>query len=269
MIGAGFSQFLIVFSFLLMRKSAFIFIDKPELNLHPSLQAKFVSTLRSFASNGVVFSTHNIGLARAAADRIYTVRRKNGFSSVQHWEKTGRLSEPIGEMGFSAYEDLGFDAILLVEGPTEIKTVQQILRMLDKDHKIVPMHLGGSSMINGTRGSELLEVTRITKKIFVLIDSEKSSDTSSIPGDRVAFSKSCERLGVSCHVTHRRATENYLTDAAVKKAKCERFRALGPFEALGSAPGLEWGKNDNWLIAREMSAADWMATDFGEFLNEI
>ena len=48
--------------------------------------------LLSIASNGVVFSTHNIGLARTA-DRIYSLRRADEYCEVRPWEKTGRLSE--------------------------------------------------------------------------------------------------------------------------------------------------------------------------------
>ena len=82
-IGSGFSQFLVFFVGVIMREYTFILINELELHLHPSLQSEFVSTLRSFASNGVVFSTHSIGLARAVADRIYSLRRKGGYNEVR------------------------------------------------------------------------------------------------------------------------------------------------------------------------------------------
>jgi ABC-type cobalamin/Fe3+-siderophores transport system ATPase subunit len=268
--GAGVSQFIIALTTLAAIDSpSFIFIDEPELHLHPSLQAEFISTLRSFASNGVLFTTHSVGLARVAADRIYTVRRNDGYSSVRVWEKTGRLSELIGEMGFSAYQDLGFDTILLVEGPTEIKTIQQVLRVLRNDHRIVPIELGGSSMINGTRAHELEEIKRITANVYALVDSERTFCGAAPPKDRQDFMNACEDAGIKCHLTERRATENYLTEAAVREATCQHFRSLEPFQKLEELPRPRWGKNEMWTIASKMSAEDWRSTDVGKFLADI
>ena len=98
-IGAGFSEFLVVLSGLATSEAAFVFIDEPESHLHPALQTEFVAALKSYASSGVVFATHSIGLARTAAQRIYTVRRDGSHSTVREWAKTGRLSELIGESG--------------------------------------------------------------------------------------------------------------------------------------------------------------------------
>jgi energy-coupling factor transporter ATP-binding protein EcfA2 len=268
--GAGFAQFLIIFANLISKKPSLILIDEPELNLHPALQADFVTTLRSFASEGVLFATHSVGLARAVAERIYSVRRVGiGRSEVHPWERTPRLAEFIGEMGFTAYQDLGFEKLLLVEGPTEVKTVQQVLRMMGKDHKVVVFPLGGDGMITGGRDLELEEAKRITSNVFVLIDSEREAAGESLKPGRRDFIKSCAKASIAYHVTDRRATENYFTDAAVKKAKSPKYRALGPYERLADAPEPKWGKSENWLIAREMTADDWRANDVGSFLDGV
>ncbi len=158
---------------------------------------------------------------------------------------------------------------MLVEGVTEMRTVQQILRLLGKDHKLVPIPLGGSGMINGNRECELQEVQRISDKVYALIDSEKTSEADLGPRERKQFQASCDKLGIRCHVTKRRATENYFTDVAVKKVKGGNICALDAFEKLDNAIQTRWGKNDNWLIAREMSLEDWRTTDIGEFLDAI
>ena len=44
-VGAGFAQFLVVLANVVIRRPSFLFIDEPELNLHPSLQADFLTTL--------------------------------------------------------------------------------------------------------------------------------------------------------------------------------------------------------------------------------
>lgn len=66
----------------------------------------------------------------------------------------------------------------------------------------------------------------------------------------------------------RRATENYLSDNAVKRVKGVGYEALGPFEKLKQSQH-PWSKVENWQIAREMSLEDLMATDLGIFLAEL
>src|SRR3989344_37352 len=124
-LGSGLLQFVLVLANASIRRPSYILIDEPELNLHPRLQLDFLTTLGSYAKNGVWFSTHSIGLARSAAERIYSVlRQEGGKSIIRYLERTPRLAEFLGEMSFSAHKDLGFEKILLVEGSTEVKTIQ-------------------------------------------------------------------------------------------------------------------------------------------------
>src|SRR5258706_10963502 len=98
-------------------------------------------------------------------------------------------------MSYSSFADLGHDRLLLVEGVTEIKAVQQFLRILGKDHTTVVLPLGGSAMIRAGVEGELAELRRISRNVSVLIDSERTSETASLPNDRAAFLRDCLALG--------------------------------------------------------------------------
>ncbi len=268
-LGAGIAQFILVLANAAAARPSYILIDEPELNLHPALQIDFLSELAGFSEHGVLFTTHNIGLARATADRIYTVASvAQGVSRVSHFEATHNLPEFLGAMSFSSYQALGFSKVLMVEGPTEVRTVQQFLRKLGKDHQILPLQLGGSSLINGKREYELSELKRITPDLHCVIDSERVSDSAPIPPDRLAFKSSCENLGIRCHILERRAIENYLLDAAIKKVKGDKYRQLSVFEKLTDVYPC-WGKNENWKIASAMTWHDIKDTDLGRFLNSL
>lgn len=267
-VGGGIAQFIVVLANVAIRRPTFVLIDEPELHLHPTLQMDFLTTLGSLASEGVVFSTHNIGLARAGADRIYTVQMTDGVSEVRDLETTPRLSEFVGELGFSGYRELGFEKLLLVEGRTDVKTIQQFLRLYNKDHKCVLVPLGGSAMITKQSESELEELKRISTDISVLIDSERNGSDDPIPADRQSFKEMCDGAEIPCCVLRRRATENYLADHAVKRVKGKAYRALGKYESLKSVP-MPWAKNENWRIARAMTIDDLNDTDLGEFLNNL
>ena len=268
-LGSGFAQFFLVLASAAMRLSnpTLILIDEPEINLHPSLQLDFLTRLTSYASHGVFFATHSIGLARASADYIYSVRRnKDGQSEITDYNATPRLAELLGELSFAGYKELGFDKILLVEGSTEVRTIQQFLRWYKKEHQIVLVPMGGN--INPEAEAELEEIKRISSNVYALIDSEKSKPDEELEVQRVAFKKLCDDFGITCHVLDRRATEHYFSDHAIKKVKGNSYRALQPYEQFKD-PFPRWSKSENWQIAREMVPADLDNTDLGDFLKAL
>jgi predicted ATPase len=268
-LGSGLAQFIVALASVAATKPEYILVDEPELNLHPSLQLDFVTTLASYAGKGLLFATHNIGLARATADKIYSLQSAGpGVSKITPYEATPRLAEFLGEMSFSEYRELGFEKVLLVEGATDIKTVQQLLRLYGKDHRIVCMHLGGNALIKGSSGIELEELKRISTKISVLIDSERQAAGAELSADRAAFRALCGTLQIPCHVLDRRAIESYFPERAVQMVRGPSAHGPGEFEKLGSSPG-HWPKSENWRIARNIEKAEIDGTDLGQFLQHL
>ena len=268
-VGSGLTQFILTLAMAAIKSPSYILIDEPELNLHPSLQLDFLTTLGSYASRGVLFATHSIGLARAASDRIYSVRRvEAGVSKVSELEGTPRLSEFLGEMSFSTYKELGFKKVLLVEGRTEVKTFQQFLRLLKKDHEVVLIPMGGREMINAQSEAELAELTRISDSIAAVIDSERLNAGGQLSAERQGFVTACKNARIDCKVLDRRASEHYLSDDSIKKVYGPKYQALTPFQDFKTLSP-SWAKTDNWRIAREMSLSDLLATDLGQFLKKF
>lgn len=265
-LGAGIAQLILVLASAAAANPSYILIDEPELNLHPSLQLEFLSELAKFATHGLVFSTHSIGLARSCADAIYTVTPvAEGHSRVSRYERTAHLPELLGSLGYSSYQALGFDQVLLVEGVTEVKTLQQFIRKFKRDHRILLLPLGGSQLIARDRQIELSEVKRICDKVSVLIDSEKDSADAELAPERQSFIADCTALGFKPHVLERRAVENYFTEAAIRSVKGDAYSALKHYERLNKAKN-GWSKSDNWQIAAKMSLEDIASTDLGKFL---
>jgi ABC-type cobalamin/Fe3+-siderophores transport system ATPase subunit len=264
--GAGLAQFILVFAFVATREPSWIFIDEPELNLHPSLQVDFLTSLATYAKRGVVFATHSIGLARTIGQDIHSVRRLNdGGREVRDLTGTRNYGEFLGELSLSGHNELGFKRVLLVEGTTEVPVIQRWLRLYGIEHEVVLLPLGGASLINGTSAQTLSEIGRITDSVSVLIDSERSAPDEALAPDRQAFVEECEQLNFEIHVLERRAIENYLTEDAVKGVKGTSCAALGPFDPR-SASGNGWGKRENWRIGAQMTREDLDACDIGPFL---
>jgi ABC-type cobalamin/Fe3+-siderophores transport system ATPase subunit len=268
-LGGGLAQFIIVLGNAATRQPSFILIDEPELNLHPRLQLDFLTTLGSYAQEGILFATHNIGLARASAQQIYSVRvRDDKEHDVRPLEGTPRLSEFLGEMSFSGYRELGYRKLLLVEGASDVLTIQQFLRIYGKEHEIVILPLGGGEMIKEGIEPQLEEIKRITNNIIALIDSERNKPDAHLNKNIQGFVDACSRTVIDCHVLRYRAIENYLSERAIQIVFGPKYSALKPYELL---KGVEfgWGKADNWKIARVMEKWELEQTDLGEFLDKL
>ena len=176
----------------------------------------------------------------------------------------------MGELNYSGNQAIGYDKVLLVEGRTDIKTVQQFLRLYGKDHKVVLLPLGGSQLINGLDDTEheLMEIQRISQNVSALIDSELPSADAQLASDRQDFVELCEKLDIPCHVLERRALENYFPEHAIQADKGQNYRALGEYELLKDC-NPAWGKRENWRIARHMTKTEVAETDLGGFLKDL
>jgi predicted ATPase len=262
-LGSGLVQFIIVLANASIRKPKLILIDEPELNLHPRLQLDFLTTLGAYSSERCVwFATHSVGLARSAAERVYcVVKRGEGDSVVQPLAATPRLSEFLGELSFSSHKELGFEEILLVEGPTEVKVFQHFLRALRKDHEVLPLPLHGRM----PKADDLEEILRITTNIRAVIDSERPNADAPLKNDRQEFCDLCRDRGIECKVLDRGATENYFPDEVVKAVFGPSYRALGEFEKLRDVSP-HWSKDQNWKLALAWPLDQVFQTDLGQFL---
>jgi hypothetical protein len=156
-------------------------------------------------------------------------RRNDGDSIVRLLEGTVGLAEFLGEMGFSNYSELGFEKILLVEGRTEIKVFQLLLRAMRKDHRIVILPLRGDDFPDE---AELHEILRISTRVSVIIDSERDQKDGPLRQKRREFLELCEAKNIRAHATELRATENYFPEDVVQKVFKGKFHALGPYEKL-------------------------------------
>lgn len=252
-----------------VKKPSWILIDEPESHLHPALQAKFIEALELLASEGVVFTTHSVGLARTSADTILVVEQDHqGRSGLRPLEAVRSFSELMGELSFSQHHELGFNKLLLCEGVTEVKTLRQILRKWRLDSSVMIVPLGGDALINQKRQDELNEFQRFGVPVYVLVDSERDAPASSV-AKRDAFVSVCNKLFGDGHAmqTERRATENYFTATAIRAAmRSDEYAALSPYQDSKLATPF-WGKNQNWKIAAEMTKDDWLASDLGAFFD--
>ena len=267
-LGSGFTQFILVFINSALKRPDYILLDEPELNLHPRLQVEFINRLLKYCNKGILIATHSLGLAHSVAQRIYVVNKGKGAneSTIKLFEATPSFTELLGELNFSAYPELGFKKLLLVEGPTDVTVFSTFLRKIGKYQDFIIWPLGGSSMINGERSTELSELKRLGGDVAIVcwIDSEISASGNAPSPARLKFAKDCAALGINVTISERRATENYFPLEIAQKIN-PTVTSWGHYDL----PPNTWVKGSNWRMALDMDLKSLEGTDLYEFLNRI
>ncbi len=267
--GAGISQIVLIAANVLVRRPSYLLIDEPELNLHASLQLRFLTLLAQYVKEGVIFSTHALGLARSAADKIFvTSKDSSGALRLDPYEASPTLASTLGELGYGGRHEPGYKAVVLVEGVHDVRTYQQWLTKYGIHGEVVTIPLGGDDLASGGKAVELAELCRLSDAVFALVDSEQETADGEPASRRVKFRESCEALGIKCHLTARRAVENYFTEAAIQAVYGPAATALSPFGKPSEA-NVQWNKEKNWRIASLMRRDDLAGTDLDHALGDI
>jgi energy-coupling factor transporter ATP-binding protein EcfA2 len=270
-LGDGIAHYVIVLGNAMIKNPAFIYIDEPEIGLHPRMQEIFVRTLASKATRGVIATSHSVGLARSVADRLLTMTRDNqGRRRLAPFGEHQRdsLIQSISELGYSQYAEIGGNHLLLVEGRTDIKCYREILRKFGLEQHFLIWSLNGSDWIKADSSKvadELNELKRLNaRSISVIFDSERTAAHAELSTQLGRFHDLCITLGFHVFPTDRHSTENYITQAAIDRI-APNHTALQPFEPFG-ANTPKWDKSKNWLMFEKMHREDFTGTGLEEFL---
>lgn len=267
-LGAGIAQFVIVAASVLIRRPNFLLIDEPELNLHASLQQSFLSLLARHTSTGVIFSTHSLGLARTMADQLLVCHKASNEVVVQRYHGASNLSSTVGSLGYGGTQDSTYRAVLLVEGPTEVRTFQQLLAKYNVRQEVVIVSLGGDDYASGSKDQEMAELARLSPIVFAIVDSERTAANANAKSNRVAFAATCNNFGVRCAVLERRSIENYLDQPTARRVLSKPDALdFGHFAQPGET--WSWDKERNWRIAEEMTRDMIAGTDLDRFLQDV
>jgi hypothetical protein len=145
----GLSHFILALVNPLFKSPSFILIDEPENSLHPKMQETFIRALASKSRLGLVAASHSIGLARSAADRIYSLEREGEGLTLKPFGESHKptVAQSLHELGYSQFLDIGGNNILLVEGRTDIKALREILRKFGIEQHFIFGHLVEASLL--------------------------------------------------------------------------------------------------------------------------
>jgi AAA15 family ATPase/GTPase len=265
--GLGLSDVLIIISILNLLDSNVFLIEEPENHLHATYQKRLLKYLKSLKSKQFFITTHSsVFLDINMVSKIFYCEKKNGEIVVS--DQTSK-SEIIHSLGYSITENLVADLIILLEGPTDIPVIQEMLEWMgiSATYNVKFWALGGDIM-----ASLDLSVFAERNNVYALVDSDPGSSVQ-----RTRFINNCAETGIRCKKLERYSIENYFPLDAVKLVFPNQIpteiRNISHKKAIDVQLGFKEKnksiKNKNAEIVKHMKLSDIEGTDLYKFLEDI
>jgi len=264
--GLGLSDVLIIVSLLEILKNTVILIEEPENHLHAEYQRRLLKYFSSLKECQIFITTHSaVFLNPEIVDKILYCSNEGEIKLSDHTSK----SEIISSLGYSVTENLTADLIILLEGPSDIPVIKEMLRWkgIDDLFSIKYWPLGGDIM-----ASLDLSIFSESKCVYALVDSDPGSSVT-----RTRFIKNCRDLEIKCRKLERYSIENYFPIGSIRKAFPKQIPAsikeIKPDESVDKQIGFK-DKNKtikirNDAIVKSMVKEDIAGTDLAQALNEM
>lgn len=264
--GLGLSDVLIIVTILNVLENNIFLVEEPENHLHAEYQKKLLRYIKSLKSKQFIITTHSsIFLDTRIVDKIFYCSKDN---EVLLSDQTSK-SEIINSLGYSVSENLVADVIVLLEGPTDIPVIQEMLNWLgvNNNFNIKFWPLGGDIM-----ASLDLSVFAERNNVFALVDSDPGSSVQ-----RTRFIRNCEEYGINCKKLERYSIENYFSLQALREVFQDQIpdsiQDISPTDSVDEQIGFKDKgktiKTKNSQIIKNMKVEDIERTDILDFLNEI
>lgn len=258
--GQGLQDLLILLYFVISDQYDLLLIEEPESHLHPDMQRRLLAFMSQQDKQYVIATHSNVFLDSAYVDRVFQTSYDGEISVEDQTTRAALLSD----LGYQVTDNLVSDAVVLVEGPSDIPVIETFLIKMGAfpKYQIKFWPLGGDIMDKVD-----LRVFSERYRLFALIDQDPHSDVV-----RKKFVKKCKEVGVSVCRLKRYAIENYLTVPAIRKVfnsqVPETVTALDPMIKVEKQLGFDI-KSRTRNIAQHMEIRELDGTDLLKFLDQI
>lgn len=255
--GLGLQDVLLLLYYCTIPGIEILAIEEPESHLHPDIQRRLLRHFEQLAGPQIFLSTHSNVFLSGASARVFATRYQDEHVHVA--DVTSR-AYALADLGYSVSDNLTADAVVLVEGPSDVPVIEEFCSKIGISSKrlIRTWPLGGDIM-----GQLNLEVFTSAYRTFALVDNDPKSGAV-----RRAFEKKCAENNIPVTRLSRYAIENYFSLAALRSVfgsqvadQVTSLDANLPIDQqLGFSP-----KRQNRAVARTMTLAEIEGTDLRAF----
>jgi putative ATP-dependent endonuclease of OLD family len=194
-------------------------IEEPETSQHPTWQIELFNALVELSDNEntqVLITTHSPALAGLVnTDKLRFINRIEGLPVVQNGteENLGTIAETLGMLPnvSLAIENLGIQAILCLEGPTDVEFFSHVGKLfgldLENDERILTIFLGGGTLMHWVNKNYLAKLNKPEIHIY----------DNDVAKYQIAVDQVNQRSGSWATLTNMLEVENYVHPRLIKE----------------------------------------------------
>ncbi|MEI4713458.1 AAA family ATPase [Bacillus cereus] len=239
-----------------------VFIDEPEIGLHPMLQQRFIKLLRKLSRKFPikwVLSTHSPFILQSLKDteKLYLTKH-NGDQT--HCQEIDIANKEVIFNTLGAYLPLALSAtgVIFVEGPTEVKILPILLSKVGLDierERILIIPLGGDNLFQ----IAAKDLKKLHEKSMVIIDSDlpkSEEEGGNIKQVKLDYKNACAENNVEfLMVKEYRTLENMYPKDILADVLGEKEETLN-YGNFDEVPGIPNKIKVGEAVANKMSKED-------------
>ncbi len=219
--------------FMHREKGALIFIEEPELHLHPKWQRFFLNIIKTdFPQHQFFFTTHSniflsdndVALYKVSQDG--TTDKGNAKTAIQHIKTEHQ--EILSELGYKTSDLLHANYIIWIEGISDRIYLKKMIAILEPDliegiHYTFMFFGGCTNLLHHINFNEILDydkinILNINPHCGFILDSDFKKAKQTMEPKRQALIEYCKKYQKHCWISDFREIENYIPVEIWKEA---------------------------------------------------
>jgi AAA15 family ATPase/GTPase len=251
------------------KRGDIIFIDEPELHLHPGAIKKLRKIIFKKKNEcQIITTTHSPLFLDTKYVDLLILNQEEGPPVVTPNQEMDRLLNAIGS---ESSDILLYNLIIWCEGPSDKLYINKILSFFSElkidVNDIGFVFYGGQNY----QHIDLQDIKQVARKSFFILDSDKKNKDDKIKNKKEEFIKKAAVQGFKYWITNRKEIENYIPPRVMEKAMNKPQNALsyGHWDEVFTKSQ----KDKKYKIAQKVceiiARTDFIEADLIEIKNEL